>query len=476
MIVRQWRAWLVRFGELFGKERGDRDLAAEMESHLQMHIEDNLRAGMSPAEARRQALMKLGGVEQTKEICGDRRGLPLLETFFQDLRFAFRMLRKNPGFTAVAALTLALGIGANTAIFSIVNGVLLQPLPYPHPDQLVVVARTAPRFDHPVPVSGPNFLDWRARARQFHFLAGFDGRGFTVMFGNEPENILGAAVSPNFLSVLEVAPILGRNFLELEEHTGNDHVALITHSFWKERLGGDPGWVGRTLTINGQSFTVVGILPRDFRYVMMGDAQIFIPLNLEKTSRGENFMSVIGRIKPGVSLHQAQNEMDSIARALEKEYPADDAEQGTIVIPMLSSVGHRIREALLIMLAAVGLVLLIACANVGNLLLAQGVRRRGEIAVRSALGASVSRLVRQRVTESVLLSFLGCALGLLAGHFGLQAFRVLSPGDVPRLEEVQINLPVLLFSLGILIIASILLGLVPAARISRVNLAECLKE
>ena len=474
--MRQWRAWLVRFGELFRKERGDRDLAAEMESHLQMHIEDNLRAGMSPAEARRQALMKLGGVEQTKEIYGDRRGLPLLETFFQDLRFAFRMLRKNPGFTAVAALTLALGIGANTAIFSIVNGVLLQPLPYPHPDQLVVVARIAPRFDHPVPVSGPNFLDWRARARQFQFLAGFDGRGFTVMFGNQPENILGAAVSPNFLSVLQVAPILGRNFLAPEEHTGNDRVALITHSFWKERLGGDPGWVGRTLTINGQSFTVVGILPRDFRYVMMGDAQIFIPLNLEKTSRGENFMSVIGRIKPGVSLHQAQNEMDSIARALEKEYPADDAEQGTIVIPMLSSVGHRIREALLIMLAAVGLVLLIACANVGNLLLAQGVRRRGEIAVRSALGASVGRLVRQRVTESVLLSFLGCALGLLAGHFGLQAFRVLSPGNVPRLEEVQINLPVLLFSLGILIIASILLGLVPAARISRVNLAECLKE
>src|SRR5947209_9352986 len=294
MMVRQLRAWLVRFGELFRKERGDRDLAVEMESHLQMHIEDNLRAGMSPAEARRQALMKLGGVEQTKEIYGDRRGLPLLETLFQDLRFAFRMLRKNPGFTAVAALTLALGIGVNTAIFSIVNGVLLQPLPYPQPQQLVVVARTAPRFDHPVPVSGPNFLDWRARARQFQFLAGFDGRGFTVMFGNEPENILGAAVSPNFLSVLEVAPILGRDFLEPEEHTGNDRVALITHSFWKKRLGGDPGWVGRTLTINGQSFTVVGILPRDFRYVMMGDAQIFIPLNLEKTSRGENFMSVIG--------------------------------------------------------------------------------------------------------------------------------------------------------------------------------------
>jgi predicted permease len=474
--MRQLRAWFVRLGRLARRNRSERDLVAEMESHLQMHIEDNLRAGMNPAQARREALMKLGGVEQTKEIYRDRRGLPLLETLFQDLRFAGRMLLKNPGFTAVAVLTLALGIGANTAIFSIVNGVLLQPLPYPHPEQLVVVARTAPRFDHPVPVSGPNFLDWRARATQFQFLAGFDGRGFTVMFGNEPENVLGAAVSSDFLSVLQVAPILGRNFLEPEERTGHDRVALIGRAFWKERLGGDPKWLGRTLTINGQPFVVVGILPANFRYVMMPRAQIFIPLNLEKTSRGENFMSVIGRIKPGVSLRQAQSEMDSIARALEKQYPADNAEQGAIVIPMLSRVGARIREALLIMLAAVGLVLLIACANVGNLLLAQGLRRRDEIAVRSAFGAGAGRLVRQCVTESVLLGLLGGALGLLFGYYGLQAFRVLNPSDVPRLEEVRINLPVLLFSFGISIFASILFGLAPALRVSRVNLADALKE
>ncbi len=287
MVMRQLRAWLARLGGLFHRKRRDRELAAELESHLQLHIEDNLRAGMGAAEARREAFMKLGGVEQTKENYRDHRGLPFLETLLQDFRFAARMLLKNPGFTAVAVLTLAIGIGANTAIFSIVNGVLLQPLPYPRPEQLVVVSRTAPRFDHPVPVSGPNFLDWRTRARQFQFLAGFDGRGFTVMFGNEPENILGAAVSPNFLSVLQVAPILGRNFLEPEEHTGNDHVAVITHSFWKERLGGDPGWIGRPLTLNGQVFTIVGILPADFRYILMGDAQIFIPLNLEKTSHAQ---------------------------------------------------------------------------------------------------------------------------------------------------------------------------------------------
>src|SRR5260370_33204842 len=246
--MRRLRAVLVRLGGLFNKDRRERDLAAELESHLRLHVEENLRAGMTAAEAQRQALIKLGGIEQTKENYRDRRGLPFLETLVQDFRFAARMLLKNPGFTAVVVLTLALGIGANTAIFSIVNGVLLQPLPYPHPEQLVVVARTAPRFDHPVPVSGPNFLDWRARSTQFQSLAGFDGRGFTVMFGNQPENILGAAVSPNFLSVLEVAPILGRNFLEPEERTGNDHVALISHSFWKDRLGGDPPGVRRTLS------------------------------------------------------------------------------------------------------------------------------------------------------------------------------------------------------------------------------------
>src|SRR5438094_2384378 len=189
--MRQLRALFFRLAALFRKAQRNRDLAAEMESHLQLHIEDNLRAGMTHAEARRQALIKLGGIEQTKEIYRDRRSLPFFETILQDFRYGARMLRKNPGFTCVAVLTLALGIGANTAIFSIVNGILLQPLPYPHPEQLVVVARTAPSFDHPVPVSGPNFLDWRARGTQFQSLAGFDGRGFTIMLGNQPEHILG---------------------------------------------------------------------------------------------------------------------------------------------------------------------------------------------------------------------------------------------------------------------------------------------
>jgi putative ABC transport system permease protein len=467
------RSW---FRATFMRSSMETEMDAELRFHLDTYTEDLVRTGIPRQEALRRARLEFGGLERAKEECRDARGVNHLEALVQDLRYGVRMLRKNPGFTAVAVLTLALGIGANTAIFSIVNGVLLQPLPYPHSEQLVVVARTAPMFDHPVPVSGPNFLDWRARAKEFQSLAGFDGRGFTVMLGNEPEHVLGAAVSYNFMQVLQVTPAFGRDFLEQEEHTGNDHVALVTNGFWKQRLGGSPDAVGRTVILNGQSFTLVGVLPTDFRYALMQSAQVFIPLNVDKTSRGENFMSVVGRLKPSVSLRQAQSEMDSIAHALEKEYPADNAEQGAVVIPMLSRVGSSTRDALLIMLAAVGLVLLIACANIGNLTLAQAVRRQGELTVRRALGAGTSRLALQCLTESVLLGFLGGALGLALGYWGLLAFRALSPDNIPRLEEVQINVRVLLFASGISIGASILFGLAPAFRISRMNLADTLKE
>jgi len=466
----------LRLRSLFRRAQADQELGDELRDHLERRTEEYVARGMTQEEAHRRARIDLDGIEQTKEKCREARRVNWIQDLVQDLRFGLRIFRKSLGFTTVAVLTLALGIGANTAIFSVVNGVLLQPLPYLHSEQLIVVARTEPRFDYPVPLSGPNFLDWRARAKGFQSLAGFDGRGFTFMAGNQPEHVLGAAVSFNFLQVLQVAPALGRDFLQQEEHAGSDHVALVTNGFWKKRFGGSPDAVGQTLILNGQPFALVGVLPPGFRYVLMGDAQIFVPLNLDKTSRGDNFLSVVGRLKPGVSLRQAESEMDSIAFALEKEYPADNAEQGAVVIPMLSRVAISTREALLIMLAAVGLVLLIACANIGNLTLAQSVRRHGEITVRKALGAGSTRLVRQCLTESVLLGLIGGALGLALGYWGLLTFRALSPANIPRLEEVQINARVLLFASAISIGASIFFGLAPAFRISRMNLADALKE
>jgi len=275
----------LRLRSLFRRAQADQELNDELRDHLERKTEELVANGMTLQQAHRRALIELGGIEQTKETCRDARRVNWIQELLQDLRFGLRMLCKSPSFTAVVVLTLALGIGANTAIFSIVNGVMLQPLPYRHPEQLVVVARTVPRFDHPVPVSGPNFLDWRARATQFQSLAGFDGRGVAVMLGNQPENISGAAVSSTFFSVLQVTPVLGRDFVRTEEQTGHDHVAIVSYGFWKDRLAADPAAIGRSLILNSQNFTVIGVLPENFRYVLVGDARIFIPLNLDKTAR-----------------------------------------------------------------------------------------------------------------------------------------------------------------------------------------------
>jgi predicted permease len=401
-----------------------------------------------------------------------------MAALWQDTRYALRIFRRSPGFTAVALLTLALGVGANTAIFSVVNGVLLAPLPYPDSQQLVSVARTAPRFDHPVPVSGPNFLDWRNRARQFESMSAVDVRSFTVTLGGEPEQVIGAAVSSNFFHLLKTPLILGRSFLDEEEHFGHDHVTVLTYGFWKEELGGDPSWIGRALRIGGESFQVVGVLPRDFRYVLTPRVRMFTPLKLDTAdvTRGYNFLNVLGRLKPGVSLRQAQAEMDAIARALAKEYPTDDAEQGAVVIPLLTVAGQRARSALLIMLAAVGLVLLIACVNIGNLLLAQAAKRQGEFAVRAALGAKNGRLARQCLSESLLLGVIGGLLGLLLGYGGLRAFLALTPDNLPRIDEVSLNGRVVLFSFGISLLCALLFGLAPASRVLRANLSDTLKQ
>jgi len=321
--MRKMRAWLLQFSGLFRKERRDRELAAEMESHLQMHIEDNLRAGMTAAEARREALMKLGGVEQTKENYRDRRGLPLLETLVQDLLFATRMLGKNPGFTAIAVLTLVLGIGATTAIFSVVYGVLLRPLPYPEPDQIVQLwelSAKGGRMNFPE----PNFTDIRSASQTLEALAECDAGPFTITGGTEPTRTLAASVSRDFFKVMRVSPLLGRSFSPEDQREGAAPVLLVSHGYWQQHLGGSNELSNLKLIADHRVFSVIGVMPEGFRFP--DGADIWVPRELyppDNTSRTAHNWHVFGRVREGVALSQARAELSAIAHRLKQQYGQD---------------------------------------------------------------------------------------------------------------------------------------------------------
>ncbi len=317
------RRWLLRLGELFQKDRRERELAAEMESHLQMHIEDNLRAGMTAAEARREALMKLGGVEQTKENYRERRGLPLLETLFQDARFAARMLLKNPGFTAIAVLTLVLGIGATTAIFSVVYGVLLRPLPYPEPDQIVQlweVSAKGGRMNFPE----PNFTDIRSASQTLEALAECNAGPFTITGGAEPTRTVAALVSRDFFKVMRVSPLLGRSFSPEDQREGAAPVLLVSHGYWQQHLGGSNELSKLKLVADHKVFSVIGVMPEGFRFP--DGADLWVPRELyppDNTSRTAHNWHVFGRVREGVALSQARAELSAIAHRLKQQYGQD---------------------------------------------------------------------------------------------------------------------------------------------------------
>jgi len=480
--MRTLRSWISRVGGLFHKERNDPELAQELESHLQLHIDDNLRAGMGPEEARRSALIKLGGMEQTKELYRDRSGIPWVETLIQDLRFGLRMLRKNPGFTAVAVLTLALGIGANTAMFSVLEGVVLAPLPYRQPSRLVVVWQSNPRFPR-VAISYPNFIDWQRNALSFEQMAAFAQQEYDLTNPGTPEHIDGAGISSSFFNTLGMKLALGRDFAPEDDQRGGAPVVIISNRLWRDRFNGSPEALGKVVTLNGQDYTVVGIVPPRFHFEGEGGAaDVYTALgrgqgtSVELDNRAGHWISCIARLKPGVSVSQAQAEMSTVQNDLDELYPADDRDLGTSVVPLKQQIIGDASETLLLLLGAVGLVLLIASSNVANLLLARSAVRKREFAIRSALGASRSRVARQVLTEGVLLSLFGAGLAVVLAKLALSLVLAAVPRDLPRTENIGLNLPVLLFTLGVSLAVGILFGLVPALKGSRFDPQVSLKE
>ena len=403
-------------------------------------------------------------------------------TFVKDLRYGLRMMAKNPGFTAVAVLTLALGIGVSTTLFSVVNGVLLNPLPYPQPDRLVALySRTAdsPRWSIPY----PNFLDWVRDNRSFSALAAYREEDYNLTGMGEPERVAGEMVSASFFPVLGVKPALGRTFLPEEDQVGARPVVLISDSLWKRKFGSAPDAVGKTLTLSGAGYTIVGVIPASFHYSgynFGSGSDVYAPIGQwnDPTFRDRKVgmgMDAVGRLKPGVTFDQAKADMDALARHLADEYPEADKGLGITMLPLKQNIVGDIQPYLLVLLAAVAFVLLIACVNVANLLLARSTSRTREFAVRTAIGAGAGRIIRQLLTESLLIALAGGGLGVLLCAWGLQAVLTILPEALPRVEEVRLDGRVLLFTLATSLLAGILFGLVPALKSVRPDLHEILK-
>ena len=405
-----------------------------------------------------------------------------MNSFLQDLRYAVRMLVKSPAFTAIAILTLALGIGANTALFSVVNGVLLNPLPYPHPEQLVTIHESKPNF-RTGSISYPNFLDWERDNQTFSAMAVHRQRSFSLTGLGDAEQVGAEFVTPDFFPILGVNPVLGRDFSASDDKVGAAPVALISQGFWKRKFGSGPDIVGKSLTLDGRGFTVVGIIPASFDLTLgsFNPSEVYLPVvqwsNDLLFNRGAGLgFHGIGRLKPGVTIERASADMDAVTRNLAAAYPNVDKGISAALIPLRTSIIGRIEPYLLVLSCAVGFVLLIACVNIANLLLVRSTGRAREFAVRATLGAGKARLVRQLLTESVLLSFIGGALGLMLANWGTQAALGVLPITLPRSGEVRLDPRVLLFTASITVLCGILFGLFPALKLSGSNLHESLKE
>ena len=473
----RFRFWLL---VMVGRSRMESEMDAELRFHIDAFVEDLVRSGVPRDEASRRARIEFGGVERAKEECREARGVSFAESLLQDLHFGLRMLRKSPGFTAVALLTLAIGIGANTAIFSVVYGVLLEPLPYKDPSKLVLLNETTPKVGS-VSTSYPNFLDWRSQSTTFSKMVAICDRSFSLAGVSQPESISGKAVSPDFLSVVGVRLFLGRGFNSSEEKAGAAPAVLLSYSLWQSHFGADPNVLGRTMMLDGRGYAIIGVLPANFRWKDKVDVLepigVWLGANsdaMERGARGDT--DILGRLAPSTSLAQARSEMEGIAARLAKEYPATNDQFGVRLRTLREAFVGDTRMAILSLFGAVICVLLIACANVANLLLVRGASRTREVALRIAFGATRQRIIRQMLTESLVLAFLGGILGLAVAVAGTHTITRLLPPDTFMGATVDMNPAVLLFAATLIALAAFAFGLAPAARSAKPDVQLQLKE
>ncbi len=467
----------LRLQSLFRRRRVDRELEDEFRFHLDQLVEEEIAAGVAAEEARRSALRKMGGITQFQEESRDMRRVNYIDDLLRDVRYAARNLRRSPGFATLVVLIMALGIGANTAVFSVVNAVLLKPLSYQDPDRIVTLSDSWRTGEAPTDLSKQvsilNFQDWHDQSSSFEAMAYYASRETAVMPGATAEYARVTSVSPEFFRVFAIEPIAGRFFTAEEMKPGSGGAVMISYAYWQSRFGGDPRVLGQTVRVSTPR-PIVGVLPPGFRFPQETD--LWIPAIVSPQPRSANNFLAVGRLRPSVSLGQAQSEMILIARRLEQQYPDSNKGRSVAVTRMRDDMVGDIRLTLYLLLGAVSVVLLIACANTATLLLGKATARTREVAVRAALGASRQRIVRQLVTESLLLAFIAGIAGLVLAYWGSMALVSLAPANLPRLAETGVDRWVLAFTLGISMITSLLFGLVPALYASKIELSEALKQ